>query len=520
MINALKSCTFSVYDVETVRTKKELVKPISHIESRLALAEDYKVVPLLYCSDWSHSVIKEVFLHPLIAAVHIAFAEHRPLVLSPDMIWIAILQGLSQHVQNNADELRSRLVEHSGRIELAVVNSDIFCGSPESAWDVLVEQFAAALDENAKTSANSFVSNFSTTGKLERLVSQICILDMFEPFFDYVVYCSCGIPEITLEGSSYDWKLLNEKIELLQPFELDWWLPHLREITDQFYQASIGNVDLSFWKDIYKQRDVYGYSIINGWMTKLIPYIKNGATNRFDIRNNLIVDAATFDVVSSAELPSGLAQVPFKLIERNNVQARMQFLAGFVGVQQLDDDNASIRPKLGWAVRKDDSISLDFDFNQSANTKIFPTLPAPLYAQAFEKIVNRRRPVYVPADFYSFYSKCNGLLRVSENDEVASTNWLYKVRGLQDVEFLPCHFFDPPSPKREDGELRIGVLGDPYLRFLDYADGSFAVLKLSSPGRKREHSAGTVFEVARDGTLTQSSYCFGDFVRLKLSGFE
>ena len=35
-----------------------------------------------------------------------AHVGHYPLTLSPDMLWAVILQGLAQHVKNNAERLR------------------------------------------------------------------------------------------------------------------------------------------------------------------------------------------------------------------------------------------------------------------------------------------------------------------------------------------------------------------------------------------------------------------------------
>src|SRR5690349_296604 len=57
-------------------------------------------------------------VHPLLGAVHLAFAEHRPLVLSPDAIWLTIAQGVAQHVRQNAERLRSRLVRHEDKKRL------------------------------------------------------------------------------------------------------------------------------------------------------------------------------------------------------------------------------------------------------------------------------------------------------------------------------------------------------------------------------------------------------------------
>ncbi|QDF01990.1 DUF4419 domain-containing protein [Myxococcus xanthus] len=59
-------------------------------------------------------------VHPLLAAVHTAFAEHRPLVLSPDAIWLTMAQGVAQHIRLNGESLRDRLVRHEGRKKLTV----------------------------------------------------------------------------------------------------------------------------------------------------------------------------------------------------------------------------------------------------------------------------------------------------------------------------------------------------------------------------------------------------------------
>ena len=46
------------------------------------------------------------FLNPLIEAVHLAFSGHRPLILSPDCIWLTIVQGFGHHVNKYAEDLR------------------------------------------------------------------------------------------------------------------------------------------------------------------------------------------------------------------------------------------------------------------------------------------------------------------------------------------------------------------------------------------------------------------------------
>jgi hypothetical protein len=176
------------------------------------------------------------------------------------------------------------LVGHSGKSELVVSNEAIFADSPESDWDGLIGQFTAKLNENALINTQALIADFSTTGAVERLVSQICLLDVFEPYFEFIVYTVCGIPEVLLEGSAEDWQRLRNKIDLLEPYNLNWWLLHLREIADELHNAATGNVNLPFWQNIYKRKDAYGYDVINGWIVKLIPYLKNDATGKFDDR--------------------------------------------------------------------------------------------------------------------------------------------------------------------------------------------------------------------------------------------
>jgi hypothetical protein len=55
-------------------------------------------------------VLADTGVHPLLSAVGRAFADHRPLVLTPDAVWLTIAQGVAQHVRLHAEQLRPRLV--------------------------------------------------------------------------------------------------------------------------------------------------------------------------------------------------------------------------------------------------------------------------------------------------------------------------------------------------------------------------------------------------------------------------
>jgi hypothetical protein len=70
------------------------------------------------CFDYHGLVVRDMHYHPLLAAVHTAFSQHRPLVLTPDSIWITIAQGVAHHMAIYGEQLRSRFVTHQGELEL------------------------------------------------------------------------------------------------------------------------------------------------------------------------------------------------------------------------------------------------------------------------------------------------------------------------------------------------------------------------------------------------------------------
>jgi Domain of unknown function (DUF4419) len=72
--------------------------------------------------------------NPLIAAAHLAFAEHYPLRLTPDVIWLVILQGLATHINADPERYRSVLVAYEGKKTLKVRCDDIVRGSSNTKW--------------------------------------------------------------------------------------------------------------------------------------------------------------------------------------------------------------------------------------------------------------------------------------------------------------------------------------------------------------------------------------------------
>lgn len=344
--------------MSTQTTAASITFPVQHVERAtqpLPTCKTHESLNRLLdrkveaCCDYTADCIRKVTFHPLLAAAHFAFSQHRSLVLSPDMIWVAIVQGLAQHVKNHAERLRGHFVGHEGKLEICIERNDLLRGSPENAWAGVVRDLSLAIRGHLGPRYEELVADFTTTGPAERTACEVALLDTFQPYFEYRVMCICGIPEITLEGTTDDWRRLRDKVEALAPYDLDWWLPHVRQVCEHFMRASEGDVDLGHWQDIYKRQDAYGWDVVNGWLVKLVPYLKNCQTGNFTVRNPLLGDPDA--TVSTNLLPSGISQVPFRCRWQGDAEdATMEFLGGFVGVTQ-DAETLALRPKLGWAVR-------------------------------------------------------------------------------------------------------------------------------------------------------------------------
>jgi hypothetical protein len=194
----------------------------------------------------------------------------------------------------------------------------------------------------------------------------------------------CGIPEITLEGTTADWESLARRAEEFAGLELQRWITVLRPILSQFVRASRGDVDTQFWRSIYKWNGESGGPVITGWITAFFPYLRDRQTRRADrpVKELLtggesvewclstererprrgrgyatspsappppgsrFVEGPTFE-----DLPGGLSKAPFRweLPER---EFAMEFLGGFMGVAQ-DHETLALRPEIGWAVREE-----------------------------------------------------------------------------------------------------------------------------------------------------------------------
>jgi hypothetical protein len=297
-------------------------------------------------------------VHPLLSAVARAFADHRPLVLSPDAVWLTIAQGVAQHVRLHAEELRPQLVRHAGKRRLAVT---VDGAMPHDAaeWAHMTESFAKLLAAEIDN-ADLFECDFSTSTDVERTAGRVVLLDVYSPYFSLWLVSICGIPSVTLTGTVDDWRRIRTRVDAIAGFGLETWCRSLAPIADEFVRASAGDPDPQFWRRIYNPTDAYGGDVITGWVARFYPYLTDATANvpnkllelPIDEPRDVPVDPDGFykgPGIRSTSVPATLSRVVVNVNDRVSGDNRVVALyAGLVGVAQ--DPDGALRPVAGWHV--------------------------------------------------------------------------------------------------------------------------------------------------------------------------
>ena len=302
-------------------------------------------------------------LNPLFHAVYLAYTYHIPLILSPDHIWLAIIQGLSNHIKENSEELRGKFVNFKGKKDLSLKRPDFVYGSSKNDWDGVINDFNEQMKENLNEDfTKSFYRKFSTTTKIEATSYNIAIMDAMQNYFKFTLYGGCTMTKVKLLGNVVDWQIIRTKAENLKKYELGWWSEYLLPILDKLLKAFEGEDDKIFWNCIMKRAEPSGSGsrpFADGWIFNFFPYLhdefkgtyyKNPGLQKIDKFLKFAAEeeeVAKVDVIS--KLPDGLSSVPFNYVDLldNGKEHTMRFSAGFVG---CEFDGEFIKPAIGWCV--------------------------------------------------------------------------------------------------------------------------------------------------------------------------
>lgn len=293
-----------------------------------------------------------------------AYAEHRPLVLSPDDVWLCISQGFAQHVNQNAEALRDKLVFHDDKITLSVETSQPLLGKGDADadttnltpidWPKIFDGFVAQMKANTKGNiVDNMCANFTTTTVDSHIASQITLMNAMQPYFNYEVFrVACGIPYITLKGTPEDWQKVLDKARSLEQYDLKWWTDRLCPVLEEFVKTAQGKPDHQFWRCMMTQIEIDKIrgggcsnvmpTLFDGWFLALFPYDTKGRTPEKITKSR--------DMLNSVKSADFLYRVQ-DAMGNTVLETPMQFHAGFVGMDE-NQDTYELKARIGWIVRK------------------------------------------------------------------------------------------------------------------------------------------------------------------------
>lgn len=350
-----------VVDVNLPTPDGHLKYPKSGLEYARSILEDKSmsgIEPEILAMSCPQAILygygQDVFFQTMVQA----YAEHRPVVISPDMIWLLICQGFSHHINMNPERYRERLVSHEGKKELVVEFNSPNDPTPDERG-IIIEGFTKQVAENTHNGlVSTLIADYSTTGAVEAIASRITLLDAVKPFFEFVVHhCICGIPFITLKGTAEDWEKMIGKVKQLTKFDLEWWTDELIPILQEFVDTANGRPKASFWKSIVKTwrpEQLRGKgcihegpppSTVNGWVLKFFPYNRDGRTPE-----KVLIDETMLPETVSVPFKYRLFDSSGNLIK----ETPMEMTAGFIGIEE-DHETYALTPKIAWFISESES---------------------------------------------------------------------------------------------------------------------------------------------------------------------
>lgn len=293
-------------------------------------------------------VTAETTGHGFVDAVYTAYARHRPLILSPDMIWLLICQGFSKHINHDPERYRHYFVGFEGKKQL-MVTAETLTDNPQQ-WETIFKSFRRQIAQCTSPELGERVTaRFSGTDTDAQVAFDISLMHAMKAYFHYGIGIVCGIPEITLEGTPEDWQQVEELTLALAQYELDWWIQPLLNVLKAFTSAARGNPDPAFWRGILFHHDTYLPSCggpgeekrtITGWINHFFPYRQSGNTL---LRRHF--DTGQDEGIFVGDYPPGFHSVDINIQNRYLYKAR----AGFMAFRE-EGAGKTLRPNIAWTV--------------------------------------------------------------------------------------------------------------------------------------------------------------------------
>ena len=221
-----------------------------------------------------------------VGTVYRAYCDHYPLEFSVEDIWVAIAQGVSIHLNENAEKYRQLMVSHEDKKTLTLPVDSLRI--PDSArpnggnksvpaidWPAAVRQMGILIRDDMKTDMATLITTpFSSTTPVEQAVFDCTLMDSVKSYYDYRFSLCCGLPEVTLRGSPADFQQVIDRVNQLRTIFTDfhWWLDTLLPHLQQLKVSAEGQPDVDWWQKVcHHVGGGSDISMLAGWLADFVP---------------------------------------------------------------------------------------------------------------------------------------------------------------------------------------------------------------------------------------------------------
>lgn len=332
--------------------------------------DQMKVGYQIYCSSFgviiqtgvSHTIHRSRMNNALFEAVHLAFARHYPLELTPEDIYYALVQTiipLKQRLADNADFQKRIGIGQLDKERIVIYCDHYGSDAKMYDWSDCLPEFrdniVAKLGGSELSQHDIFRMNFSKSTDTQDLALAACAVSAFANSFSSKVTMYRGNPKIRITGTEADWKLVIARWNVISKLFRDFlpiakaWTEHVDDFLAHMLQSIVSPEPQTQWfKQLYMFHEANGLdcSYSTGNLNRLFPW--SWSQHHGSVETKFV---GTREKLVANTLSPSITSVPFVW---NHIVARhdMHFHAGMLGIHQ--HKNGFIRPVSGWVVTMDD----------------------------------------------------------------------------------------------------------------------------------------------------------------------
>lgn len=298
---------------------------------------------------------------PVLNGFYTAHANHYPIRIKPDDIWLLIIQTFSTHVNQNSEELRPMFVDFEGKKTIEILYDLV---SIEQVDKKLAIDFSIKINEKlkeylGKELIDNLTPDFTTTTYDSKIVCKLSIMSAFQKYFNYkMTLCGCGIPYLILEGTAEDYRKIIEKAKKLKKYNFDWYIDRIIPHIEKMAEAKEGKVDVDHFKSIIqvkekteeyyapsaREPDYVKYDYLEGWFLQFFGYLKRRNSDKF-----YKFEGNSIKVKNFGDLANQMHIAPFTVKELLSGKSyELQYKVGFIGCDQ--NENKEVFPVMGWLI--------------------------------------------------------------------------------------------------------------------------------------------------------------------------